>query len=109
MVIVNWREIESLYAKGESISRLSLLFKVSRRTIYNNIRIKENRHKHIKNRLKKETEKLLLKESKKVIKDLDFIKRNRSMYITNRQTGNIILKKNIITGIDVPIKWENKF
>lgn len=116
MVFVNWDKVDALYREGMTINELAKKFKVKKKTIYHKLSnyYPDSKAIHRKNKLirkkkeKEEAKKLLLKESKKFIGDLEFIKKNRSIYKTDKETGNIYLNTDCILPVDVPRVWINE-
>lgn len=116
MVVADWDRINELYMEGITINNLSKKFKIKKKTIYHKLNkyYPDSKVIHRKNKLirkkkeKEEAKRLLLKESKKFIGDLEFIKKNRSIYKTDKETGNIYLNTNCLLPVDVPRVWINE-
>lgn len=116
MLIVNWDKINELYKAGTTINELSKRFNIKKKTIYYNLKknYPDSRAINKKNKIikkkkeKEEAKRLLLKESKHYMGDLEFIKRNRSIYKTDEKTGDIYLNTTCILPADVPRIWRNE-
>lgn len=121
MLVINWDKLNDLYKIGVTINELSDRFNIKKKTIYHKLKSNypESRDIHKKNKRevrkiakkleKKECEKILLKESKKYIGDLEFIRRNGSIYETDKETGDIKLKTDYLVTSDVPKGWKNTY
>jgi uncharacterized protein YjcR len=104
--MLNIEKVKELYLQGYNPCQIAIVLKCNSSTIRQCIHrnLKEFKKSHLAEKIrKKEIDKITRQESKQYMSDKDFIKRNRSIYKTNKN-GDIILNKEVaqIVSFDTP-------
>lgn len=106
MLVIDWDKINNLYIQGMTISQLSDEFNIKKKTISNKLRKDYPESRELNKQMKRQLKMLEKKECKKYMGDLDVIKRNRSIFSTNKK-GNIYLNTDSSIPIDLPRELKN--
>lgn len=104
--MLNIEKVKELYLQGYNPCQIAIVLKCNSSTIRQCIHrnLKEFKKSHLAEKIReKEIDKITRQESKQYMSDKDFIKRNRSIYKTNKN-GDIILNKEVaqIVSFDTP-------
>ncbi|HBJ2623569.1 TPA: DNA-binding response regulator [Clostridium botulinum] len=106
-------KVKEYYLKGYSYNRIANILKQNPETVRKCIQrnLKEFKRSHTAEKIrKKEVDRITRHESNQCMSDKDFIKRNRSIYKTNKN-GDIVLNKDVasIVTFDTPRKLTNEY
>lgn len=106
-------KVKELYLKGYNAVQIAVTLKCKdsavRKCISRNF--KEFKTSNIAEKIRqKEVKRITLHESKQYMSDADFIKRNRSIYKTNKD-GDIVLDKSVapVVSFDTPRRFKNEY
>mgnify|MGYP000010625975 FL=1 len=106
-------KVKEMYLKGYSASDIAKRLNASRhavqKCIQRNMRLLKKSH-DIAKEFNKEVKKVTRREAKQYMSDKDFIRRNKSIYKTNKN-GDIVLNKSIsgTVSFDTPRRYVNEF
>ncbi|AIY82228.1 DNA-binding response regulator [Clostridium botulinum] len=105
-------KVKEKYLEGYNSSQIARTLKCKpstvRQCIHRNLKEfrKSNEAEKIR---KKEVDRITRQESKNYMSDKDFVKRNRSIYKTNKKNGNIVLNKDVTVSFDTPRRLTNEY
>ena len=105
-------KVKELYLKGYGSSQISNILNCKPETVRKCIErnFKQFKSSHLATQIRnKEIDKITRFESKQYMSDATFIKKNRSIYKTNKD-GDIVLNKEVapIVSFDAPIRLKNE-
>ncbi len=105
------KKVKDLYLEGYNSCQIAKKLKCNhstvRQCIHRNLKEFKKSHAAEKKR-RKEVDRITRKESKQYMSDKDFVKRNRSIYKTNKN-GDIVLNKDVVVTFDTPKRLINEY
>lgn len=112
---LNKKEVLNLYIKGLTAKEIALILKVKHDAVrqcinrnFKNITIEQQKKRVKCIEQKRELDKVLSKEAKRMMSDRNFIINNRSIYKCNR-VGNLALKEEYEINCAIPYDVPKKF
>ena len=110
--MLDLKEVEKWYLKGCNSTQIAHILNSNPSTVRSCIcrHLKDLRTSHFKEQIRrKEVDRITRRESKQYMGDKDFAKRNRSIYVTDKN-GDLILNREVapIVSFDTPRKIINE-
>lgn len=104
--------VKELYLQGHNAAGIAIILECNQDTVRQCIHrnFKEFKNSHLANKIRnKEIDRITRHEAKQYMSDATFIKKNRSIYKTNKD-GDIILNKEVapIVSFDAPRRLKNE-
>lgn len=105
-------KIKELYLKGHTSNQIAKILNCNsgKIRVYIHRNLKSNKTLHESEKIyRKEVDRITRHESKQFMSDKDFIKRNRSIYIT-KENGDIVIDKKVagVVTFDTPRRLSNE-